>query len=788
MEPYLQSQLKQVAFLGNYLPRKCGIATFTSDLQQAVAAVQPDMENYVLAMTDEDACYTYPQAVRFEVRENILSDYRRAAQFLRMNAPDVLCVQHEYGIFGGTAGAYLLPLLENVDFPVVTTLHTVLQNPNKDQHRLLRKLARLSSRLVVMSQRSAEFLTDIYAIPREKIDIIPHGIPDVPFSDSNFYKDKLDVEGQHLLLTFGLLSANKGIEYVIQALPDVLDEFPDLVYFVLGATHPHVLRQEGEQYRQDLMRLAEELGVAEHVRFHDRFVELDELIEYIGAADIYITPYLNQAQIVSGTLAYTVGAGKAVISTPYWYAEELLDDGRGVLVPFKDPQAIAEQVVHLLRDRSAFHAMRKRAYLYGRQMTWPQVAQKYLESFSRALQAGWQEDIVEELTVREARSDWVVSPSLPELRLDHLISLTDDLGLLQHAVFHLPNYMEGYTTDDNARAILLMLQLWEQDYSDQSLVKKLLDRYLAFLLYAYDPTANRFRNFLSYDHRWLEKSGSEDSQGRALWALGSVIELMGLENHYAEIAIRMFQPGMQVILETTSPRAWAFAVLGACAYLRRFPGDRWMRALVDTLAGRLVELYRANSSPDWAWFESIASYSNARLPHALLSASRWTQDREHVRIGLDSLQWLASIQTSARGFYSPVGSNGFYPRGGEKARFDQQPVEAAVMISACLEANRLSLDSSWLNEAQRSLGWYLGANDVGLPLCVPETGGCHDGLHANRLNRNQGAESTLSFLTALAEVNAALQKEKTQASREITHPSIMSSAAFSKTVPLAGKP
>lgn len=779
----MQSSMK-IALIGNYLPRKCGIATFTTDLHKALAESNPGSVCYVLAMNDPGAHYDYPAQVRFEIQQESLADYKSAADFLNLMNPDVVSLQHEYGIFGGVAGSHILSLLQALNVPVVTTLHTVLRDPDSDQRKIMRQLAHISSRLVVMSRRAADFLVDIYAVSPEKIDVIPHGIPDVPFTDPNFYKDKLNVEGKHVLLTFGLLSANKGIEYVIRALPEILARVPNLVYVVLGTTHPQVMRQEGERYRRGLAQLAEELGVSEYIYFYDRFVELEELVEFIGAADIYITPYLNQAQIVSGTLAYTVGAGKAVISTPYWYAQELLAQGRGLFVPFKDSPAIAAQVLLLLQDEAERHALRKRAYLYGREMIWSQVAQGYLESFERA-----------KVTRKQGLSASILAPAepvlpaaqraLPELRLDHLLRMTDGLGILQHAVFHLPNYAEGYTTDDNARALLLALHLHASGDQDKPQVEELVSRYLAFVEYAFNPATRRFRNFLSYARRWLEEIGSEDSQGRALWALGVTLAQLRQEN-FSGVAARLFEMSLPVILETTSPRAWAYALLGIHAYLGRFSGDRSVRDIGETLAQRLVDLFRGCSKLDWPWFEDTVAYSNARLPHSLLLAGQWTGREEYTRIGFESLDWLAGIQTSQEGHFVPIGSNGFYQRGGVKARFDQQPVEAGAMVSAALEAYRMTKDDSWMERAERAFGWFLGENDLGLPLYDPGTGGCCDGLHSDRVNRNQGAESTLAFLMALAEMRSETRIKSGQYEMAFQPSNLMHPPSIPVSAPLPG--
>lgn len=738
--------IKHVAFIGNYLPRQCGIATFTTDLCESVASAYPETACIALPVNDIESGYAYPPRVRFELAEKDIVSYRRAADFLNINNVDVVCLQHEYGIFGGRAGSHILTLLRELRMPIVTTLHTVLRDPNPDQRRVLEEIASLSDRLVVMSSRAAEFLQEIYRTPAEKIDIIPHGIPDVPFVDPAFYKDRFGVEGRTVLLTFGLLSANKGIENVIAALPDVLARHPNVVYIILGATHPHVKRHEGETYRMSLERLAREKGVAGHVIFFNRFVTLEELVEFIGAADIYITPYLNREQIASGTLAYTVGAGKAVISTPYWYAEELLTEERGVLVPFRDPSALAEQINRLLDDETARHAMRKRAYLFGREMIWSRVAERYMESFERAraerrrfLHRGFSAKTLEERP-----------GELPPLKLDHLRRLTDETGILQHASYITPSYREGYTTDDNARA-LIVGALLEELGNDESF--ELMNRYLAFLEYAFNPDNGRFRNFMNYQRQWLEEQGSEDSHGRALWALGAALGRSDI-TAFQGIAGRLFERALPAILNFTSPRAWAFALLGIHEYLRRFGGDRVANQAREELCERLWRLYREQRSDDWRWYEDRLTYCNAALPHAMLVGGQGMANDAMMDAALESLRWLADIQRADDndGHFVPIGSNGFYVRGGKRAYFDQQPVEAQAMVSACLEAYRITTDPLWLWEAQRTFEWFLGRNDLRLPIYDPTTGGCRDGLHPDRTNENQGAESTLAFLQASLEL------------------------------------
>jgi glycosyltransferase involved in cell wall biosynthesis len=740
------AEIRKIALIGDYLPRKCGIATFTHDLRQSVATQFPATECIVVPVNDLPGGYEYPPEVRFEIEEKDLSSYRRAADFLNFSNVDAVSLQHEYGIFGGTAGSHVLKLLRDLRIPVVTTLHTVLEHPNADQRRVLQQLSELSARVVVMSQRGRDFLTNIYSIDDEQIDFIPHGIPDMPFVDPTFYKDQFGVEGRFVALTFGLLSPNKGIEHMLRALPSIVQNHPNFVYIILGATHPALIREQGEAYRLKLERLAQELGVKKHVIFYNRFVELNELTEFIGAADLYVTPYLNPAQITSGTLAYSFGCGKAVISTPYSYAEELLADEHGVLVPFADSEALARAINGLLEDEPRRNAMRKRAYLVGREMIWSQVAHRYIESFRRARHARldlWSK----RLAVRTLEEERL---QLPELRLDQLMRMTDRTGMLQHATYSIPNFHEGYCLDDNARALVLTVLLEEID-EDTPEIQLAATTYAAFLNYAFDSNGGQFRNFLGFDRRWLEEVGSADSIGRATWAIGTCVG-RSKRRDLQFWGVRLFEAALTAAAETNSPRAWAFAVIGIHEYFRRLSGDRLANQLRETLTTRLVELYEATSADEWHWFEPKASYDNAKLPHALILSGRWANNPRALEIGLESLRWLAENNRAPSGHFRPIGSNGFYTRGEEAAEFDQQPLEAHAMVSACIEAYRATDEAFWLDQAHSAFEWFLGRNDLGLPLYDATSGGCRDGLHQDRVNQNQGAESTLAFLLSLAEM------------------------------------
>ena len=746
--------IRTIAILGNHTPRQCGIATFTTDLSDSIASEFPDLDCFVLAMNDAGRHHEYPARVRFEIAESDAASYRRAADFLNVNDVDLVCVQHEYGIFGGKAGSHVLALLRELRMPIVTTLHTILAEPTPAQRAAMDEITQLSERLVVMSAHGAALLRDVHGVPERKIDLIPHGIPNSPFATRS--KDQLGLEGKFVILTFGLLSPDKGIEHVIDALPAILAHHPEAVYVVLGATHPHVKERQGETYRLMLELRAQRLGVDSSIIFHDRFVSQAEVVEFLSAADIYITPYLKPEQITSGTLAYAVGAGKAVISTPYLYAQELLVDGRGILVPWRDPQAIAREVVDLLGNDAKRLALCERAAEYGRNMRWPVVASRYVESFEQARS----EHAQRRRTVFHAKTLAKRPAELPEINLEHVRLMSDQTGMLQHAAFDVPRYDDGYCLDDNARALLLMALVEDAGTDDGKVVRGLASRYLAFVSHAFNPERGRFRNFMSYSRQWLEDCGSEDSHGRAVWALGTVVGRSGVPGKQS-LGGELFHAALPSIAAFTSPRAWAYALLGIDEYLRAFQGDSSVQAIGTVLAERLLNLFRRVSDSKWPWFEDRVTYSNARLSQALIVSGTWMGHEEMQTAGTRSLQWLAEIQCSETGDFAPIGSNGFYRRGARKALFDQQPVEACAMVSGCLAASRMTGDAQWAQHARRAFGWFLGQNHLQQSLYDATTGGCRDGIHADRMNENQGAESTLSFLLTLSEMRSAARTAST---------------------------
>jgi glycosyltransferase involved in cell wall biosynthesis len=736
-------EIKKVVFIGNYLPRQCGIAAFTTDLCESLSRLIPGVPCYCVAMNDTPDGYAYPQRVKFEIDANKREQYDIAADFINLSQPSVVCVQHEFGIYGGIAGRYLLSLLRQIRAPIVTTLHTVLRDPDPDQFWVVNSLADISDRLVVMSRHAEGFLKDVYKIPSCKIVMIHHGIPETPFFDPNYYKDKFQVEGRQLLLTFGLMSPGKGIEYAIDAMASVVKEFPNAHYIILGATHPSIKREHGEEYRQQLLRRMRERELSNHITFINRFVSSEDLSEYLGAADIYITPYLSEAQVTSGTLAYAMGAGKAVVSTPYCYAKEMLAERRGRIVPFRDSVNLAGTLLDLLRNETERHAMRKRAYRFSRSMVWPEVASEYLKVFSQVRnERSENPKPVSLIESGENRFD-----NLPEINLRHFLALTDSTGILQHAYYSVPDLRHGYSTDDQARALIVVIKsarlrphLMDWD--------ALASRFLGFLVYAFDEESQRFGNFMSYQHTWTKPVATEDVHARAVWGLAHVVACSSNRGHCATAA-HLMDRAIMPVLSFTSPRSWAFIILAIQTYLQKYPGATTYRKECEVLTNRLLEQTIRNASDDWPWPEDCLTYANARIPHALIESGRMLSNMDAVDWGLRVLEWLDRLQTSDAGHFTPIGSNGWYPRGGIRARFDQQPIEASVFIEACIAAYRLTGAPRWLSAARRAFEWFRGKNDLSLQLYDYSSGACYDGLHPDRVNENQGAESTICWLLAL---------------------------------------
>lgn len=738
-----------VTFLATYPPRKCGIGTFTHDLAKNVSKKYGEELSAkgrvsIAALNDRPEGYDYDPEVGFEINAMNRLDYRRAGDYVNLSDTQVVNIQHEYGIFGGEEGDNLLTFLESIRKPVVSTLHTILKDPPAHQREVLEEICAKSTEVVVLANKGKDLLREVYDVSGDKVTMVPHGAPDVPFLDTSYYKEDYGVEGRPVVLTFGLLGPNKGIEVAIEAMERVAEEFPESLYIVLGATHPHVKETQGEEYRLNLERMVKERGLQNNVAFHDMFVPLDELIKYLVTSDIYLTPYLSREQISSGTLAYAVALGNAVVSTPYWYAEELLANGRGKLVPFDDSTETADAIIDLLSDEGKRQRMRRTAYQFGRDMIWHSVAGDYQETYRRAV------DKYKEAPTVSTGSHVDPSdnlPDLPEIKFDHLMTLTDDTGIYQHASYTVPNRKFGYTTDDNARGALVALNQWKT-FGDKSALN-MLRKYLSFLGSALNTDSGEVRNFLTFDREWKDEGRNEDPHGRLLWAMGKLVR-ESPNDALAGFGNQLFRQAVESVSEFTSPRAWAFSVLGIRDYLGKFGGDRNRRLLGENLAGRLLRNYKENSTEEWIWPEDSVTYENPRLPEALIAWGEFTSNDEMTGWGLRSLRWLTELQKDPEEDHlSLIGNDGWLKRGEGKADFDQQPVEAAALIAANWEAYKATEDKYYLNTIYTVFNWFLGRNDLGIPLYDFRTGGCKDGLHPSRVNENEGAESLVSWLLSL---------------------------------------
>lgn len=721
---------RHLAMIGNFLPRQCGLATFTTDVYTAVRDRFPDVRLDVYAMDDHPGRYDYPSAVVGTIPQNELAAYIRTARTIEESGAQAIWVQHEYGIYGGPAGEHLLALLDRTKLPVIVTLHTVLEKPSADERRVMEGLLRRAARVIVMAERGREILQRVYGASPRQIAMIPHGVPDRAFVDPDLVKNRFGWSGRRVVLTFGLLAPNKGIETMIAALPAVVARHPNLLYVVLGATHPNLIAHEGEKYRERLKALAEEQGVGEHVAFVDAFVEHGELLEYLEAADIYATPYANPAQITSGTLSYAVGVGKPVVSTPYVHATEILADGHGILVDFRDSAAFAREIDALLSSDRDRRRLAERAYARGRTMIWPRLAEATMAET---------EAVVATRPRRIASRAPALRPLAPDFSAVERMS--DATGMLQHSIYSIPDRRHGYCIDDNARALMLVSAMPELDPVARD---KWTTIYASFVQYAWNPDKRRFRNFMRFDRTWCEDEGSEDSNGRTLWALG-ITARDAADRKHRDWAGAMFDSTASLAFELGSLRAQAFAMLGAAAMLEAKPGHELSRSILQCFPDTHLALLAEARRPEWQWFEIVLAYDNARLPEALIRAGLALGRNDLVQCGLSTLEWICGKQTSPEGRFRAVGTESFHRPYAEPLQFDQQPLEAQATVDACVAAHQATGDAKWLAEAERAYGWFLGLNDLDLPLASAGDGGCFDGLMPTGLNRNQGAESILAL-------------------------------------------
>lgn len=735
---FVQPRTRHIALIGNFLPRQCGIATYTTDTYAALTDRFDDLTVDVYAMNDRPQGYDYPDAVTGTIAQDDRMAYLATARDIEASGAEAVWVQHEYGIFGGPAGDHILALLDRLSLPVIVTLHTVLDQPNDDQRRVMDGLLQRAAKVIVMAEIGREILVRVYGANPKSIMMIPHGVPDRDLVDPDSMKPQFDWAGRKVLLTFGLLAPNKGIESVISAMPAVVAANPDALYVVLGATHPNLVAHEGEAYRDRLKALAADLGVADHVRFLNGFFAHDELLDRLQAADLYVTPYTNPQQITSGTLSYAVGVGKAVVSTPYIHASEILADGHGVLVDFGDVAGFAREISRLLYDDGDRAEVSRRAYARGRTMIWPRLAETSMAAIDATVAA------------RPRRIKSAVPLPVLEPNIAAVERMSDATGMFQHAILSVPDRRHGYCIDDNVRALMLMSAVPELD---TDLRDKWMTTYAAFVQYAWNPDTRRYRNFMNFDRTWCEAVGSEDSNGRTIWALGVTAKRAGLAKH-RDWALRLFDETASIAFDLISPRAQAFAMLGAAAILGAHPGHQLARNILERFSADLLALLEEARRPEWEWFEIVLAYDNARLPEALIRAGMSLDRDDLLNAGLTTLDWIVAHQTSPEGRFRAVGTESFGRVYEAPLAFDQQPLEAQATIDACAAAFKATGDTKWRDEAERAYRWYLGQNDLDLPLATTQDGGCFDGLMPNGLNRNQGAESILALQLASCAISA----------------------------------
>jgi len=727
----------KIIFVGTYPPRKCGIGTFTNNLVKAIAEnfrVRDISNNIdIVAINDQEQTYNYPSEVKRVIRQNEINDYINAAQYINYSGADICFIEHEFGIFGGESGVYILTLINRLKIPLIVTLHTVLKEPSFIQKAIVQEIGKRADKIVVMSSRAVEFLVNIYQIASDKITIIEHGVPSVKILHPDTVRKKFNLENKKVLLTFGLLSRNKGIETVIRALRYVVDKHKDVLYIVLGTTHPIVLRHYGEEYREYLLRLVKEYKLENHVTFYNTFVTDENLMEFLIACDLYITPYLNEAQITSGTLSYAIGAGAAVISTPYWHAQELLAENRGKLFNFNDHIQLAEILNDLLDNPSKIEQLRRNAYVYGQKLSWNKIGYEYIKLSEQCIAKH-----VRATVEKEQLFDPLL---LPEFSLNHILRLTDDTGIVQHAKYGIPNLKEGYCLDDNSRALLLTLKVY--DLTKDSTALKLMPIYLSFIHYMQNEDGT-FRNFLSFNRQYLDDVGSEDCFGRTIWALGYLIH-KSPNDAYHQLGKEIFDLSRKKFNSLKYPRGIANTIIGISYYLKTFPADDFMLKTLYDLNSKMVEMYQKHSDSNWKWFENSLTYDNGILPYALFCSMGVYKDEKMISVAIESAKFLESV-TMRKGYLTPVGSNGWYVKGGQCAEFAQQSIDVMSMVLMFNEAYSVTKDKEYLNKMFKSFMWFLGENDLNIPIYDFETNGCNDGLEKFGVNRNQGAESTIAYL------------------------------------------
>jgi glycosyltransferase involved in cell wall biosynthesis len=725
LAPVRATAERRIALVGNYLPRKCGIATFTADICEKLREFHPNISVDVYALDDPHRPMAY-DGVDATIAYDDPADYAETARRINESGVDAIWLQHEYGIFGGADGEMVLDFVDRLAAPLILTPHTVLGEPSPRQLAILRHLVARSSRIMVMSRHARDLLAEHYGAPHEILEVVPHGGPDRPFGRQAEFKARLGLTGHTVLTTFGLLGPGKGLEIAIEALPAIVGRHPDVVYRIVGETHPNLVATEGEAYRERLQALAGELGVADHIQWENRFLQTEELLDQLEACDIYITPYPGMQQSTSGTLSYAVALGKAVVSTPYLHARELLADAVGEIVE-PSSGAIAAAINRLLDDPQRLSAMQRRAYARGRETIWPRFADGAAE-------------LIEHAAVPSVPRP---APVVSAPAITAVVAMSDTTGLLQHAIGIVPDRAHGYCLDDNARALMLMNVAEGIDPAERTRWRQI---YASFVQHAWNPDVRGFRNFMRFDRSWCEDVGSEDSNGRALWALGQTFATAN-EPSLRFWAKGLYDAALPHCSAEGSPRAVAFTMLGAAALLRQIPDHGASRDYLRTGADFLHRLLDASRRPDWAWFEAMLGYDNPRLSQALLEAGLALGEARYRDAGLDSLTWIAERQIAGNGHFRPIGSDTF-GHAHTSLPYDQQPLEAQAAIEAAAAAWQASGDPVWQHHGLAAWRWFFGANDRGVALANLATGRCRDGINPRGVNENCGAESILAFQLA----------------------------------------
>jgi len=739
----------KIAFIGTYPPRQCGIGTFTNNLVKAVVANTDSKKNsntMVIAINEDGYDYEYPEEVKQVIRQNHQRDYIDAAKFINYSDAEVCILEHEFGLFGGDDGVYILPLLHRIELPLIVTFHTVLKDPSYTQRSIVEEIGKKAARIVVMSKRAVEFLTEVYGISREKIQLIEHGVPGFEKLSRKTAKQKYGLSDKKVLFTFGLLSRNKGIETVINVLPRVVTKHPDLLYIILGKTHPNILKHSGEEYRNYLRRLVKKLDLEKHVYFINEFATENTLFEYLSASDIYITPYLSEAQITSGTLSYAIGAGCAVVSTPYWHARELLDNGKGRLFDFKNSEELSNILIELLDDEDKLVSIREKAFEYGKKIRWPGIGKQYLY-LAEYVNDNWDKE-------KELAQQPIDIRLLPSYNLENIRRLTDDTGIVQHAKYGIPNLKEGYCVDDNSRALLMALMAYRQNKDKNVLT--LMPIYLSFIHYMQRENGN-FRNFLSFSRQYLDKYGSEDSFGRTIWALGYLLRFPPNDS-FRQVGREIFFKSVQHFEHIETIRGAANTIIGICYYLKDSPNDEGMVKIMDKLVKIITDSYNQHCTDDWKWFENEMTYDNAIIPLALFSSFEITGREDVLKIATEATEFLES-KTMSTDYFIPVGNKGWLRKGQAMPEYDQQSVDVMAMVLLYYQLFQVTKDSRYIERMFKCYLWFLGENSLRLPLFDHETQGCCDGLETQGVNRNQGAESTLAYWISHLAVLAAQEKE-----------------------------